>query len=549
MNTFTSALKINPALWWLLKMNWAGAIRKLLRKLFTVDGALVAVVAMGFIYCATGSRGDFVNDFYIPLARYGSLGLFALFLCSMENGFSGRSVYFSNTEVQFLVTAPVTRQELLTYHILKQIQETLIVAAVLAFLVAPGFFPHVFIRLFVATLAARAFPLAVMSVSQRLPTEVRKALHQFLRAALAVILASGFSGVLFAVFWNREDKFMEFLNSDALHLVLFPFYRANELLFQPGALATLLWTFVIGGFAALCVWTALQRLELQDDQFRETREKVTQNVEKMKKQGFTLKRVNLFEVHLPSFPQMGGAGPILWRRCQELSRQLPYLLVLMILGAAYHAWCTSMLLKALIAARTQNIRLSDLNYQGQIFALAFAFVVGAFDFKSDTLRLEWLKSLPIHPSKIVAGQIAISSICVMAFICVQQLVNFALMDHYFSMRQVPSWYFKYLALSIPLGVLYSASVNAIFLLFPDYGTEKRAAIRLYQVLGGITVVVGMSITLHTVNFLCSVLTKGFGNNELVFFGVACSTFTILAALAFRVCVWAYNRLDVSSVSR
>lgn len=549
MSTLAATLNINPALWLLLKLNLRGSLRKLLRNLLTVHGAIVAVIVVGYVAFAAIYRDEFLPDFRGIGIQYGAIALAVAFLTSVANGLSGRGIYFTNPEAHFILNAPVTRQAILTYHGLKQLQAAIILPAIPALIIAPEAFFHVYVRVFVSILSLHALQFAVASVCQWLPPKIVKILHKIVGATLVAILIAAALGALLATFWNRKEAVLGFLNSNTLHSALFPFYWANALLFQQGIIATLLWAGVTGGFGASCFLLALRHLEVRSDQFSEIREELTQKVERLKKHGFTLPRVRTFEFNVPTLPNMEGAGPILWRRCQELSRHLPYLLSLFILGAVYHAWITSIILQKTVASGKANFGHADLNYLSQIVIMLVAFFTASFDFKSDTQRLEWLKSLPISPSRVVIGQLTVSSLYIAGFISLLVLMNHGILTHYLPQKHISNSYFAYLALSLPLGIFYSCTANALFLLVPTYGAERRIAIGIFQSICGFALAMGMLGVFALVGIVCAAAAKYFGNSEAVFFSLSVASFTVLAALSFRLAVWAYERFDVSRVSR
>ncbi len=88
----------------------------------------------------------------------------------------------------------------------------------------------------------------------------------------------------------------------------------------------------------------------------------------------------------------------------------------------------------------------NLIYIGQIITVALAFLFAAFDFKADTHRLEWLKSLPLKSSRIAAGQLAISTLLLLLVSGIELLINYKLLCQRFPNEHFSVSYFGYFVL-------------------------------------------------------------------------------------------------------
>ena len=191
----------------------------------------------------------------------------------------------------------------------------------------------------------------------------------------------------------------------------------------------------------------------------------------------------------------------------------------------------------------------NLNLSSQIVVLMLAFFMAIYDFKSDTRRLEWMKSLPIRSSCVVLGQLTVSSLYIASFIIFSVLMNYGILIHYLPQKHISNSYFVFLVLSLPLGVFYISTANALFLLVPSYDAERSTAFGVFQVLCSVALTVGMLEVLTLVFTVCTILAKYLGNSQAVYFSMLVIIVMGLAALAFRTVVWAYERFDVSRVSR
>lgn len=547
MSTIASTLKINPGLWLLLKMNSRGALRKLVRSLFTLHGAIVSLVVIGysyFIHALGHDKAAFV-DLQSYLTHHGGLVLFFFFLTTVESGLSARGIYFTQPEAQLILTAPVTRQELLTYHILKKLPVAVALPAFLTFLLAPEDIFGVYIRIVSSILVLHSLPLAVTCAFQPLPLRSHQILRKFVHTLTYTTLIC--MGAL--LYWRQEHAILRVLDSDQLHMALFPFYWANSLLFQTSLSSTILWLAVTGGTALFSLLFASKHLEIGNDKMNMLHEELTKKLERFQKSGIATSRVRMFEFAVPDFPSLEGIGPLIWRRCQELSRRLPHLIALFIFGLAYQAWIVSMLLQKAANSGKGYIGLAELNDSSHILAIIVALIVAGFDFKADTHRLEWLKTLPIKPGRAVIAQLALSSLYQAIFICSLFLLNHVMYSHYFPQKHLPASSFVSLLLSLPLGILYISAANALYLLVPNYGTERRAASSFFQYLCGIALAVGMIAFVFYMFHVCGMVAKQMTGGNLAFVFISTFAFSLAAAMALGIVIWAYDRFDVSRVSR
>ena len=156
---------------------------------------------------------------------------------------------------------------------------------------------------------------------------------------------------------------------------------------------------------------------------------------------------------LPKVPQLGGAGPLMWRQ---------------FVGAREHA---GGLLLALAAPAILSCLLLLENYEPK---MTFAYVCAAlgfysllllpaglkFDFRRDAERLGTFKMLPVRPLSVVVGELAAPVTISIAF---QAIVLTAVI----LIRPVPvNYLFGAMLFLAPLNILIYSLENSIFLLYP-----------------------------------------------------------------------------------
>jgi hypothetical protein len=547
MNSVSAAPKFNPGLSLLLRMNIKGQVRGLLKSLFTFQGAVLALVAIGYIYFGISDHDAVTREIFEPVIRLGGLLILYALLAATDHGLSERGNCFSDAEAQFVLTAPVTSKELVSYVIAKRIQ-TAFIFALAAILIAPNHFIDGYVRILAGAVAATVFPLAILSLCQYLAPSSLSLLRK-VTSTMIYIAPTLYIGAFFGFQSHYKDLVLRILDSNVTRLLLFPFNWASTFLFQEGTRATLIWVAVAGVFASLCIGIAYQFLNFSDFTLSEHREINAKKAQKTKKNGLTLSRIRIFESDLPDIPTLGGTGPILWRRCQEASRQLPYLLALALLGIGYSALPLHLILGKIAAAGKGSFDLGNIVFMSQGIAMMVAFIIASFDFNADIRKLEWLKSLPMKPGRVVIGQIALSSLYLFAFMALTLLVDFAIYVHYFPKTPILNAALIWITLSIPLAVLYMAAANALFLLAPNRGSEQSQMIKQFQVFCGFAVLTVFMFGFYFENDACALLANHLNGGVAAFTIFLGLIFLVQAVLALQFLVWTYERFDVSSVSR
>jgi hypothetical protein len=247
-------------------------------------------------------------------------------------------------------------------------------------------------------------------------------------------------------------------------------------------------------------------------------------------------------VRLPRFPRVGGAGPLAWRQCLELARNLRGVIsMLLVMGVTIGVAVLAPVLGDPDPERTAfaaRIGLGISVLMSIVLTQNFA-----FDFRRDVDRMAALKALPVPAVAVAAGQLVAAAL----FTTLLQLAGFALIalaTDAFPARVL-------FALALPLPALSWSAVcvdNAIFLLWPYRSVPEDPGDMGFM--GRNMVIMAVKIALVGLLVVGAALAAVFvarhsGGGALVagiaaaaFLGAACAPLTKLVA-------WAFDRFDVS----
>jgi hypothetical protein len=167
-------------------------------------------------------------------------------------------------------------------------------------------------------------------------------------------------------------------------------------------------------------------------------------------------------VKVPPLPWLGGAGPVAWRQLSTAARRSGGLVFLMLLSAGVFATFFVM------GRRGANVTVAI--FPAVIWFTILILATLKFDFRGDLDQMPWLKSLPLNPSAVVAGQIVTPALLLAA--C--HLAIFGAAAAMLPETRVPA--LAAAVLAAPFDLLLVAIENLLFLLFPTRGTATPGEI-------------------------------------------------------------------------
>ena len=387
---------------WLLWRDTRSATLGLLRRLLQPRGAMAAVGLL-FFAVAVGATTRSSSNFAADLRVFGAPGLTLLV---MLGAFSPLGLYFRPADVDWLLTAPLSRRALVLYNVAVRARPALLSGLLLSLLPnwrGTGWWQaFTGYSLIFMLLQVSAQWMAVVRAWLALRTSL--AWRRFLGIAL---FALPLAAVALEMRLRSDLGLREFfVTSHALTAVGAPARPFLAVVAAHDPSAWLLHASVSAAvLAALIAHVCVLRVPYREAAVAQS-ERRASRFARMRSGGgaFGASRSSSSR-RVPMFPSLGGAGPIAWRQIQELVRNpRGVALILITVGLVVAA-----------VASVPWLRGGDpelivrLGRTGLFLVTFLPLLMGdnlACDFRRDLDRMDQLKSWPIAPLALAAGQIA-----------------------------------------------------------------------------------------------------------------------------------------------
>jgi Putative ABC exporter len=454
---------VSGALLFLLRRTAWGRLRLVGRRMRTVKGALsfgAAFLVMGAIvaFQLWMMSQPFGSE---PMVDAGEVaGLKAtvapmLVVLTLLTFVTGRALYFTPAEVDFLFPAPVSRRALLAYNVASRLGIQVLSGLWTAlFLVPmaprPGPAAAAVVLAFVFMyLTAQVLSVAASAAEQWLPERVRRAIPVvFIALALAAV---GLAAAGAPAGTSPEDRVRAVASSDAVRAASVATRPYVELFFADGAGAAL-------GWAALCLAILAVELGLLmafDVAFTERSLAVSRRMHarlaKMRSGGGTFAPgATRLRFTAPRLAFLGRAAPLARRQLTELARN-PKALVPAVLMTG--VWLVALVVDPDGADPSLVVTI------GVVLPVAFTAHL-PFDFRRDVDRMPLLRSLPLSPTAVAVGQLFPSALL---FTLMQMLLVFGAAG---ASGMQPIWLLGAALALPPFAWAALALDNLLFLLMP-----------------------------------------------------------------------------------
>ena len=419
---------VHPALLRLHVFALKGQLRRIVRGVRTPKGALFSAVGalVGLSWIggwAIPMFGASKSEDAIPpglVTTFVTLFLMVhVVLAAVQGGFRGGFV-FSPAELQFLLPGPFSRRELLMHKIVYWVLASFLFAIPMS----------LFATMLASAPLSKAYPVLVLLVFNVLAVEavVLQCLHRVGRSAF--LKGVGVLGVAAVgiVLWPlatqvRAGGFLDLAtsiwDSTPFQVVSAPFRLFPEMLFEKSTERMIgLAAIALGMNAALVLLVLLIDTDFYEASVVRS-EKQHAALERFRGRRMAVRTATLPRYsRLPAFPRFEGAGPICRRqliaalRANSLTR-----LLLLVFPASIGI---GFLIRSQFADRANSLSAS-VTVVDPVFLVLTASTLYVtvlfsemcpFDFRGEIDRMDQLKSLPIPPQWIAAGEIASSVIAI-----------------------------------------------------------------------------------------------------------------------------------------
>lgn len=415
---------MNPGLVWLLRRAPRTFLRGLRRRFRGVKGVLLAIV-LGFVLLmilAPSVIDTFVRERDVAQSaeqarRFGPLIMLTMTGMTLLAPAQRRGgLYFRPAEVGFLFPAPVSRRELLAYHVLSRAQIQVLSGLWVSLFVvryAPtwyGCLAGATLALLFLQLLSQAIALLTAAAGKRLAWPLRWGV---LIAVLA-LLGAGAADAVAALRLSEgaEVALDAALRHPAVVVLTAPFVPFVRTYAAESIGVAVLWA---GASCALLAGLLLviARLDVAyEEAALDVSRRVRQKLERMRSGGSALAAMGPSRARfgIPRFPHASGAGPIAWRQTIEIVRNAKAVLTSLLLLVMWPVIAGGAIA---LTGEARDARPDGLAAALIPMLLVFSVIstqnIG-FDFRRDLDRIAFLRSLPLAPTAIAAGQIAPSAL-------------------------------------------------------------------------------------------------------------------------------------------
>jgi hypothetical protein len=460
---------VNPGLWLLARRLLRGRLRSIGRRLKTVRGALAiggsALFVLAFatlqLWRATNAR------YRMPPPGVHTLRAMVpaiVLVFVLMSAVSERGLYFTAAETGFLFPAPVTRRELLAYNLVTRMGVQLLSGLWLSifsisYAPLPGAgFAAVMLGFVFIYAAAQALTLGASALESYLSAPVRRLLRTVLIVGLVALVGSA---VVSLVPGQAGTRFRAILQSPVVQVLSFPARPLGELYAARTAGAAVLWALASAALIAATLGLALgfdfAYLERSLVIGRRTQRRLSRLRSANAEPEGAPPSPARWRPRAPRIPLPGRAGPLARRQMTELLRTPRALLMPLLLAGVWLVAMFGSMHAAEDDAGTMRISVMAM-------ALLMPIIFGnpvAFDFRRDLDRMAFLRSLPLHPFAVAAGQVFPAALC-FALFEVLVLAGAQALTH----AVPPSWMAAAAAVVVPVAWALAALENLLFLLMP-----------------------------------------------------------------------------------
>jgi hypothetical protein len=386
---------------WLLWRDTRNVAESLLARVSKPRGAL-AIAGLTLFAVSVGVVTRSVPGFAQNVNVFGAPTLMVLVVLG---AFSPVGLYFRPADVDWLLTAPLTRAELVLYNVMLRARVALLSGLFLSLLPTwrgTGWW-QAFTGYTLVFLLLQISGQWLAVVRAWLALRVSSAGRYLIALAFTALPAAAAAVELRA---RRDLSFAEFFR-DSLSLAVIgaparPFLATVA---AHGALEWALWASVSAVIlAALVAHTCRLDVPYREAAIRQS-ERRALRFARMRSGGGAFGASRSTARRVPMFPHLAGAGPVAWRQIQELVRNpRGVLLLLSIVGLVSAAAVVIPWLRD----GDRNL-VVQMGRAGVVLVISLPLLMGdnlACDFRRDLDRMGQLKSWPIRPLALVAGQLA-----------------------------------------------------------------------------------------------------------------------------------------------
>jgi hypothetical protein len=543
-----SPLAAPASLWWLMWSLFRSSLRSVFRRSFSLSGLYVVFIGVVLVVVFLGDRVGVPPFLGTIFYLFGPFVLALLTLFGIRTGMSSNPFSFNMAETTFLLTAPFSPARLLGYKVSQFFVMALAVSllSALCIVTKPSLFPEAALKFFLVITFLQLLPVATATLFPKKDSRIARILRLVIDLLLALLVISLGATIYFRLI--GQDAASRSFAKLVFELTQ-PFRFTDDFLFpkNPEAHRNAMLRFLVPDLALLALFlVGYKRIELESVFYKNLYEPA-RKAARLQGPGIPVTRF-FFELSLSWFPQWGGLGPILWRKCQEYIRNFWNLMLITLLLVLTFVGFTLFMMR--IFPPTEEVlglKMWHLHCASRIFPLMAVLFSSFCDFRADTGYIPTLLTWPISSKKMVLGQVLISSLHLSFLIGLLAVTGGFLYEWNTPYHTFTFTLFSFLTAPFA-AFLIAAADNLLFLLFPVPDSKLTG-----RTLGKILLQFGMLITLNALLarafFLVDERTAQWvresGHAHLSFFGITSLIYFLAGVFCFFLGVFLFRRWDLS----
>ncbi len=546
---------MHPALWKLYRLTDKASWRTLFRHARTVRGALLLIFLIGiavlYVVFLVGitffmrGRTDF-PDFAGGAAPYLPLILLAIFLQAVLGSRGAGQLYFSPAEIAFLFAGPFHRRDLLLYKLTRR-GLALVLGALMISVTPVSWFLNGSLSAFVGlslalvfvNLASLAATLARLIVEEAAQTRIRKMVLIAVTTLVVVALPQTFSRAPVLRFATLAAGFRETWPGRVL---LAPFEVFSNAMLAERWFPDLIGWALAAAAMDLALLVLVLRLDADYLEWSTTMsQRAYEQIERMRRSGgFAM---NLSQgrsrFRIPQLPWLGGAGPIAWRQ-MVLTARISRAMVRMLFAISifFLIWRWTVFGQSPNAPGAPGLGVGVISYISFLFIMAFP-----ISFRGDIDHLDFLKTLPIRPLALTAGELTGCAVVLTA-------VQLAILAIYGVATRTVGFLLPAAAvLALPCNAILLAASNLAFLIYPVRRTQGNSADLNTLGRGLMSFLIQLLIVLPLLGIAAGLAGAAYlasGSSLLVMLATACITLLVELIPMTILVAGAFERFDPST---
>jgi hypothetical protein len=471
---------MHPALLKLIVLSLKSGFRRAFRGARTVKGAFLTLFTMGVfflmigpsVFAAAAMRG---NPGVLPfggwLAPYLPIMILGFCLLIIFGPAGEMAISFTPAEVDFLFPSPFHRRDLLKYKLAKLFIGALFgsLFCSMSALIYFNSWLSAFVGIFLTLVFTQLLGLSVALAGQIVAEHAYSLTRKLVLLGVGALVLSGLAQMIWQTpIESIPDLAWSFRSTWTGRAVLAPFEVFSHAILANTTFPDLVCWGAAAAVIDLCLLVLVLRLDADYlEGAAAVSQKLYERIRRARKGGGLALPTSkaAARLRIPMLPWLGGAGPLAWRQLL-LAMRTSRLVILISLGLGCVLLVTAFVMPDGNAGSKVLIPTMGLGF---ISYLTFLFATQLpWAFRGDIDHIDSLKTLPVAPLALAAGELA-GGVLVLA------AIQFVVLAALLVANGSPAVILTAAAFLVPFDVLMLGVSNILFLIYPVRMMQTNAA--------------------------------------------------------------------------